>query len=170
MKIEPVTHYFQDDGIIPNSKFPLILYKNSFSQRGSAGASWLKDHFEANNWSNSWRNGVFSYHHYHSISHEVLGIYEGSATLLLGGENGELLEVQAGDILIIPAGIGHKNLKSSKDFAVVGAYPDGMNYDVLTGRPNDRPKADENIAKVPIPDSDPFLGKNDGLVIIWNHK
>jgi len=170
MKIEPVTYYFLDDGIIPNSKLPLVVYKNAFSQRGSAGAFWLEDRFETNHWSNSWRNGVFSYHHYHSISHEVLGIYEGSATLLLGGENGKPLEVQAGDILIIPAGVGHKNLNSSKEFSVVGAYPNGMNYNVLTGKPDERPRADENIAKVPIPDSDPLLGKNDGLIIIWNQK
>jgi uncharacterized protein YjlB len=170
MKIEPVTYYFPDDGIIPNSKLPLIVYKNAFSQRGSDGASWLEDHFEVNNWSNSWRNGVFSYHHYHSISHEVLGIYEGSATLLLGGEKGKQIEVQAGDILIIPVGLGHKNLKSSKDFAVVGAYPDGMDYDVLRGKPDERPRADVNIAKIPVPDSDPLLGKREGLVIIWNQK
>jgi uncharacterized protein YjlB len=170
MKIEPVIIYFQDDGVIPNSKFPLIIYKNSFSERGSAGAFWLEDHFEKNNWSNSWRNGVFSYHHYHSISHEVLGIYAGSATLLLGGARGQQMEVQAGDIIVIPAGVGHKNLKSSNDFAVVGAYPDAMDYDVLRGKPDERPKADNNIAKVPLPDIDPLLGKNEGLINIWDQK
>jgi uncharacterized protein YjlB len=170
MKIEPVTIYFQDDGVIPNSKFPLIFYKNSFLEKDSAGAFWLENHFKKNNWSNSWRNGVFSYHHYHSISHEVLGIYAGSATLLLGGAKGRQLEVQAGDILVIPAGVGHKNLKSSSDFAVVGAYPDGMDYDVLRGKPDERPKADKNIARVPIPDYDPLFGKNEGLTKIWISK
>jgi uncharacterized protein YjlB len=170
MDINPETYYFKDDGFIPNNKLPLLVFRNAFSERGSAGAVWLEDHFKNNSWYNSWGNGVFPYHHYHSITHEVLGIYEGSATLVLGGEKGEKLEVHAGDILVIPAGVGHKNLGSSKDFAVVGAYPDGIDYDVLKGRPEDRPRADENIAKVPVPHSDPLLGQNGGLTKIWNQK
>jgi uncharacterized protein YjlB len=170
MDIKPATYYFEDDGSIPNNKLPLLVYRNTFSERGSAGAVWLENHFKSNSWYNSWRNGVFPYHHYHSITHEVLGVYEGSATLLLGGEKGEKLEVRAGDILVIPAGVGHKNLGSSKDFAVAGAYPDGMDYDILKGRPEDRPRADENIARVPVPHSDPLLGNKEGLTKIWNQK
>ncbi len=164
-KIE--TYHFADDGLIPNSKYPLIIYKNAFSETGNEAASWLEKRFESNNWTNSWRNGVFSYHHYHSISHEVLGIYEGSATLFLGGENGQKLLVKAGDIIVIPAGVGHKNLGSSNDFKVIGAYPNGMDYDILRGKPEERKGADQNIANIPFPGSDPFLGKNDGLREIW---
>lgn len=163
----PEKYYFEDDGKIPNSKFPLLLYKNAFSERGNNGANWLEKHLAKNNWTNSWRNGVFTYHHYHSISHEVLGIYEGSALLKLGGEAGKEMKVEAGDIIIIPAGVGHKKLSSSADFAVVGAYPDGKSYDVLKGEAGERPKADQNIAAVPIPKLDPYLGQNGGLSEIW---
>ncbi|MCF0055698.1 cupin domain-containing protein [Dyadobacter sp. CY356] len=166
MKIE--TYLFKDDGLIPNSKYPLIIYKNAFSKRGKEAGSWLEKHFESNNWTNSWRNGVFSYHHYHSISHEVLGIYEGSATLFLGGEKGQKLLVSAGDIIVIPAGVGHKNLGSSNDFKVIGAYPNGMDYDILRGKPEERKQADQNIENVPFPDSDPFLGKSEGLRTLWS--
>jgi uncharacterized protein YjlB len=87
--------------------------------------------------------------------------------LHLGGEKGQKITVKAGDILVIPAGVGHKNLGSSQDFGVVGAYPDGRSWDVMRGQPGDRPKADERIAALPIPTTDPFLGKGDGLTKIW---
>ena len=87
--------------------------------------------------------------------------------LHLGGEKGEKIEVVAGDIIIIPAGVGHKNLTSSDDFGVVGAYPDGRNWDLLKGEPGERPKADKTIAALPIPDTDPLLGKSGGLKNIW---
>ncbi len=162
------TYFFDDDGNIPNSQYPLIIYKAAFSKSGNAGAKWLEQKFESNNWRNSWRNGVFPYHHYHSITHEVLGVYSGTALLHLGGENGEKLRVEVGDIIVIPAGVGHKNIESSKDFAIVGAYPNGMEYDLMKGKANERATADENISKVPFPDQDPLLEKNNGLMKIWS--
>ena len=160
--------YFEDDGEIPNNSLPLLLYRNAFEKRGKEAASWLEKHFHSNNWYNSWRNGVYNYHHYHSTSHEVLGVYAGRALLHLGGEQGKKVEVKAGDIIIIPAGVGHKNLESSADFAVVGAYPNGSDYDLKTGKQGERPEADRNIAQVPIPDADPLLGAEEGLQEIWD--
>jgi uncharacterized protein YjlB len=165
--IKPETFLFTDDGVIPNSKYPLLVYRKAFSATGSAGASWLEEHFAANNWTNSWRNGVYSFHHYHSTSHEVLGVYSGSALLQVGGEKGKQTRVQAGDVLVIPAGVGHKKLESSADFGVVGAYPDGRNFDTLRGQPGDRPQADRNIAAVPLPTTDPLLGQEGGLRLLW---
>lgn len=163
---EPQKLYFKDDGKIPNSKLPLLVYRGGLS--GNISASRLQKHFASNNWTNSWDNGVYSFHHYHSTSHEVLGIYAGSALLHLGGEHGEKVKVQAGDIIIIPAGVGHKNLGASSDFGVVGAYPDGRTWDLLKGLPGERPAADQNIAALPIPTADPLHGKGGGLLKIWN--
>ena len=114
-----------------------------------------------------WRNGIYTFHHYHSTTHEVLGCYEGSANILLGGEEGELLEVSAGDVVLIPAGVGHFNKGSSSDFGVVGAYPRGFDWDMQYGRPGERPKVLENIAAVPIPPMDPVAGEMDGLKKFW---
>lgn len=161
--------FFKDDGKIPNSQYPLILYRNAFSARGGSGASWLEEKFAANNWTNSWRNGIYSFHHYHSTSHEVLGVYSGSAMVHLGGEEGEKLNIEAGDIIIIPAGVGHKNL-GGRNLGVVGAYPDGRSWDLNRGLPGERPKVDQNILALSIPEADPLLGKSDGLVKIWNEK
>lgn len=163
---EPEVFYFKDDGNIPNSKYPLLLYRNAFSKRGDKGAAWLEQHFLNNNWSNSWRDGIFTFHHYHSITHEALGIYSGSALVHLGGEEGSKINIQAGDIIVIPAGVGHKNLESD-DLGVVGAYPGGMMYDLMRGDPGERPQADQHIAAVPVPEQDPLLGKNNGLINIW---
>ncbi|MCF0069018.1 cupin [Dyadobacter sp. CY261] len=164
---QPQTYFFKDDGSIPNNKFPLLVYHDAFQVTGREGAEWLEKRFAENSWTNSWRNGVFSYHHYHSITHEVLGVYAGNAVLHMGGEHGEKLQVVAGDVLVIPAGVGHRKLEASSDFAVVGAYPDGRDYDILRGEPGDRPRALENISKVPIPRLDPIWGADKGLSEIW---
>lgn len=165
--MQPEKLYFKDDGIIPNSPYPLLVYRQAFTARDAAGAAWLERQFARHNWTNSWRNGVYSFHHYHSTSHEVLGVYAGTALLHLGGEAGQKVTVQAGDILVIPAGVGHKNLGSDQ-LGVVGAYPDGRAWDVNRGLPGERPQTDKNIAALPIPATDPLLGSG-GLPTIWRH-
>lgn len=164
--METFQYQFEDDGTIPNSVFPLVIYKKAFPFADYLD-NVMEKAFARNNWTNSWRNGVYDYHHYHSISHEVLGIYKGSAELQLGGDNGEKVDVVEGDVIIIPAGTGHKMISSTDDFAVLGAYPDGMDYDLMTGADGDRPAADERIAKVPFPDNDPVLGERGGIMEFW---
>jgi uncharacterized protein YjlB len=70
-------------------------------------------------------------------------------------------------VLVIPAGVAHKNLGGENDVGVVGAYPDGRDYDMNYGKPGERPGTDENISGVPIPSGDPVLGNNKGLTTIW---
>jgi len=164
--VRPDQFYFEDDGLVPNSKLPLLLYKNAFDARQEDGAVWLEKKFLANNWYNSWRNGIFTFQHYHSITHEALGIYQGEVLVLLGGDKGKKVEVKAGTVIVIPAGVGHKNL-GDNGLGVVGAYPNGMDVDVLRAKPSDRPQADNNIALVPKPDYDPFIGKGGGVLDAW---
>lgn len=159
------TYIFSDDGKIPNNELPLIVYPNALPEHTPAACKRL---FEQHNWRNSWVNGVFSYHHYHSTTHEVLGCVSGSAKVQFGGERGEIIEVSAGDVVIIPAGVGHCNKGASGDFRVVGAYPNGRDWDVKTGNPDERPQALENIAAVPIPKQDPVYGTDDGLLEAWH--
>ncbi|MFO7845477.1 MAG: cupin domain-containing protein [Balneolaceae bacterium] len=164
--MKPETFYFDDDGSIPNNDLPLLLYRGAFSEKGSEGAEWLERTFANNNWTNAWRNGVYPFHHYHSTSHEVLGIYSGEAKLHLGGEQGEKLDVKAGDVIVIPAGVGHKNL-GSENLGVVGAYPNSRHHDLLRGEPDDRPEVIENIKAVPLPSRDPLFGKDGGVLDVW---
>lgn len=165
--METKTLFFEDDGEIPNNTLPLIMYLNAFSEKENISARRLKRIFAENDWGNAWKNGVYNYHHYHSITHEVLGIYAGTARLHLGGEEGEEVDVKADDIIIIPAGVGHKSIESSSDFGVVGAYPKGSEYDLKIGKQSERPEVLHNISKVPIPDTDPLQGREEGIIKIW---
>jgi uncharacterized protein YjlB len=163
---QPDIFYFKDDGKIPNSKFPLLLYHGMVPSGHDRPDQWYLEQFASQNWSNAWTNGIYGFHHYHSTSHEVLGIFSGSALLHLGGEQGEKVEVVKGDIIVIPAGVGHKKIKGS-NLGVVGAYPDGRDWDLLRGLDGERPQADENIRSLPVPSTDPILGPNKGLTTIW---
>jgi uncharacterized protein YjlB len=127
--------YFADGGDIPNSALPVIIYGQAMSEATPEAMEAL---FDANGWPSAWRYGVYDFHHYHSNTHECLGVARGSATLQLGGSNGRKVSVRAGDVLVLPAGLGHCNLGSSGDFLVVGAYPPGFSPDLLRGAPGER--------------------------------
>jgi uncharacterized protein YjlB len=167
--MEPIQLIFKDDGKIPNSKLPLLIYKNVFSEE-KADPQHMIEHFSRYNWRNAWTDGVYDFHHYHSNTHEAMGIHQGYATLQFGGESGEQVSVEEGDVVVVPAGVGHRKISASDDFGVVGAYPDGRDYDLLKGEKGERPKADENIAAVPLPDNDPVHGKMEGLLALWKEK
>jgi len=130
-------------------------------------ASTLEARFAANGWTSSWRNGLYGFHHYHSTAHEVLGVYSGQVRVLLGGEHGQSFALSAGDVLVIPAGVAHKNEEQSGDFRVVGAYPEGTSYDMQYGEPGERPTSDQNIQRVPLPSGDPVAGREGPLVRLW---
>jgi uncharacterized protein YjlB len=164
---QPESFIFKDDGTFPNSRLPLLLYRRALTFDGDDPASIFEERFAANDWTNSWRNGVYSFPHYHSTSHELLGVYQGSAKIRTGGDRGKIFDVQPGDVIVIPAGVAHQNLGASSDFGVVGAYPDGREWDLLRGLPGERPNADRNIANVPLPENDPVFGGDGPLTRIW---
>jgi uncharacterized protein YjlB len=92
----------------------------------------------------------------------------GSASITFGGPEGETVEVSSGDVVVIPAGVGHRNEGSSADFSVVGAYPPGQeNYDLRTGEGSERPEVLENIRSVALPEKDPLYGDRGPLVRRW---
>ena len=159
---------FADDGTFPNSKYPVIVYKDKIDFSKKNGPTAVEVLFQKNGWGNSWRNGIYSYHHYHSTAHEVLGVYSGSADVMLGGETkGESFHIEKGDVVLIPAGVAHKKLSSSDDFRVVGAYPEGQSWDMNYGKEGERPAADKNISKVPYPQNDPVDGESGPLQDYW---
>jgi uncharacterized protein YjlB len=97
----------------------------------------------------------------------VLAVYKGWVDALLGGDGGEIFRVSAGDVVILPAGTGHKNAGQGGGFSVVGSYPDGQFPDMNYCRPDELPQAVRNIASVPLPVSDPVLGTDGGLLDNW---
>jgi uncharacterized protein YjlB len=161
----PLTFTFADDGTFPNSRLPLLFYKAAIAPE-EASPEGFERLFADHGWPPQWRSGVYPFHHYHSTSHETLGIARGTARLMLGGPRGGEFDVAAGDVIVIPAGVAHRRLSASGDFLVVGAYPPGMDWDLLKGRAGERPEADRHIAAVPKPASDPVLGTG-GLPDLW---
>jgi uncharacterized protein YjlB len=157
----------EDDGIFPNSVLPVLHYKNVLDLPPLFPAAYIDNLFKSHQWQNSWKSGIYAYHHYHSTTHEVLGAYKGKTTLLLGGEKGVKVDFEKGDVLIIPAGVAHKNLGDEHDIACVGAYPEGKIYDMNYGKKEERAFAMNNIAEVPIPEKDPVLGLKGGLLKYW---
>lgn len=161
-----VTAVFADDGTFPNSRLPLLIYRKALSVE-AATPETFEALFEGNGWPPVWRSSRYIYHHYHSTAHECLGIASGEAKLQLGGPEGAEFDVVAGDVIVIPAGVGHQRLYASPDFLVVGAYPPGQDWDLLRGGPDDRPAADSNIARVALPETDPVGGIVGAVLDLW---
>ncbi len=67
-----------------------------------------------------------------------------------------------------PAGVAHKNLGEVHDVACVGAYPNGMDYDMNYGNNGERPHTDRKIREALLPEADPVYGKGHGLCQIWD--
>jgi len=135
-------YFFADDGVVPNNpRLPLIVYRGALETDGDAAARCVAL-FDRNGWTGAWKNGVYAHHHYHSSAHEVLGVAAGWVRVRLGGEGGQTVELRAGDVVVIPAGLAHKN--------------DGVSPDLLP-----------RIAAVPLPADDPVHGNSGPLIERW---
>jgi uncharacterized protein YjlB len=147
---------------IPNHpRFAVLLYHGV--EAAAAGAGAARALFADHGWGGAWVDGVFGFHHFHSTSHEALAVVAGGATLELGGPQGQAFEVSAGDVIVLPAGTGHRRASARAGFTVVGAYPAGQeDYDLLRGDdPAELAGARERIAALGPPPDDPVGG--DGV-------
>jgi uncharacterized protein YjlB len=161
-------HLFADDGAIPNNPtLPFLVYPGVLRLAGDDPAVVAETVFAANGWGGLWRNRIFQFPHYHSVAHEVLAICGGQATVRFGGERGLILTVSPGDVVVIPAGVGHQNLGASLDLLVVGGYPPGQAPDLCYGRPQERPQVLQNITHTPLPSTDPVYGESGPLLEQW---
>jgi len=160
---------FRDDGATPNNpRLPLIRYRTPVRLAdGLDPAAIFEQLFAANGWTDAWRNGMYDFLHFHTKTHEVLGIARGSVRAQLGGVHGRVIQLKGGDVVILPAGTGHQKLAASRDLLVVGAYPAAGKYDEPKPAEADHDKAVTAIAKVPIPAKDPVYGKDGPLLEHW---
>jgi len=158
------TLYFEDDGATPNSRLPVLLYHLQVEPYLDA-ASAFEALFAAHRWTPLWRGGIFDYHHFHPNAHEALGVASGRARVTMGGASGQTVSVKRGDVLVLPAGTGHRCVESSDDFQVVGAYPQGQeDYDIQRPDSAVHRRMLARIAAVPGPEQDPVRG---GLMTCW---
>jgi len=167
-RIEPVAFRFADDGLVPNNpRYPFLVYRGGIDVVGRDPAATIERHFAENGWGDMWRNGIYPFTHYHSRTHEVLGIARGRARVRFGGAMGEELEVAAGDVAVLPAGTGHQRLSASGDLLVVGAYPPAGTYDLCRATAQTRECALATIPHVPLPATDPLYGRDGPLMTLW---
>ena len=164
-KMKHQTFFFTDDGIIPNSHLPVVYYSQVAKNENLA--DWFENKFKENNWENNWRNTVLSYDHFHSNTHEVLALCGGTVSLKIGGKQGKVLDLSSGDVLIIPAGIGHYSVSNHTDYEFMGGYPDGNNWDLRTGFLQKRQEILANLAQVDLPKTDPIFGETGLLIRLW---
>jgi len=86
---------------------------------------------------------MFSETHFHSTTHEVLSIASGSAKCCFGGEENEgrvELVLEKGDVVLVPAGVGHRLLEDYGGFQMVGSYPGGTSWDMCYGHSGEQAK------------------------------
>jgi uncharacterized protein YjlB len=161
-------HLIKPAGSMPNNAgLPLLVYPGAVPIDSNDPAARFEKLFESNGWGGCWRNGIFPFHHFHSTAHEVLGVYSGSVRILFGGPEGVEVEAEAGDVIIVPAGVGHRRLGMRGKFGVVGAYPIGQQPDICEAGVGDLAHQSANIRDVPTPTSCPVAGSNGPLPNHW---
>ena len=162
---KPEQHTSRPSGMLPNSRFPLLVHRNAVPGGGAEAIIGL---FRRNGWLNNWRYpGIYTYPHFHSTTHECLGCAAGWMEVELFGRGGLKLRVEAGDVIVMPAGVSHQMVGSSADVLMVGGYPDGRDWDNMQEEKiteETRRAAVKRIMMLPIPARDPVTG---GPMLEW---
>ena len=182
----------ESDGMPNNDKLPLILYRAAVDLDDEEPESVFEKTFAQHGWGNGFRGDTFPFHHYHSVAHEVVGFARGRAEIQFGGPAGPIHQVQAGDAVVIPAGVGHRRLDETPGFSSVGAYPPGQSPDLCVMSESDariarqRPDmgnlevsvigeeelqaARASITGTALPLTDPIMGYSGPIMMHWRNR
>ena len=94
-------------------------------------------------------------------------IASGEVEVKLGGPAGRTLTFGPGDVIIIPAGVAHRNVGQSGPLQVVGAYPGAADYDTRRGDRAEYQDSKKAAASVKYQVSDPVTGGDGALKRLW---
>ena len=177
------------EGSPNNEALPLIVYRAAVDVSGEEPEGAVEKTFGENDWGDGFRGDTFPFHHYHSIAHEVVGCARGKARLQFGGPQGPVIDVQAGDAVLIPAGVVHCRLDDAPGYASVGAYPPGQQPDLCVSSEADAAAARQrddtgdldlkvvgrnelaatkaSIAGTALPETDPIAGPDGPVATLW---
>jgi uncharacterized protein YjlB len=151
------------DQVPNNGRYPAVIARDALG--GAQDDAEVKALLQANGWGGAWTWQVFTYHHFHPDAFEVLAVAHGSATLMLGGPQGEEVKVEAGDVVVLPPGFGHKQVEAHDSFAICGAYPPGQeDYSIIRAEDGYDDKVLAEIESVPTPQTDPVWGGSGPLL------
>ena len=164
-KEDIITYYFENDGDIPNNILPVVIYKNALHYMPDKN---VESTFLQNGWANNWHDIILTEDHFHSNTHEVLGLKSGQARLMLGGRKGKMVNVETGDVIILPAGVGHYSVDNSVEYQFVGGYPNGADWNLhFCLKKEDSQTILAEIANIPLPENDPVFGDDGPLFEFW---
>ncbi|SAL53135.1 Cupin domain protein [Caballeronia sordidicola] len=148
-----------------NSRLPVLIYRRALDPSTKDLGKAFEALFTRNEWPPQWRDSIFDYHHFHSTAHEALAVISGKGNVIIGGPGGDVISFEAGDVVLLPAGTGHCLQSTEGRFQVVGAYPEGQQWDIRRDA-----LSKEEIAAMealPFPRSDPVSGSEGPLLDQW---
>ena len=166
MMAEATLQTLEPDNGIPNSKLPLAFWRGRLPKDARSGSA-ATALFRKSGWQGTWVYTVFPYWHFHTRGHEALACVSGRARIGFGGDQGIKVDVEVGDVCVIPAGVGHRRLDSSSDFQMAGGYPPGQEGNIVRPGNLDDETIAREIAVLTLPETDPISGRNDGVVEAW---
>ncbi|KAK1613494.1 hypothetical protein BDP81DRAFT_443810 [Colletotrichum phormii] len=188
-QISPETFHIPPTPHSPNSKFPVIVYRNALENKSLEGAleaintsEWVKGgHWKIAN------ETLAATPHYHLTTHEAYTVLRGSGTYVLGkspldadtDELGNPVGVEfvarAGDVFAWPAGVTHFVKDTEDDYEVIGFYaltgfnsreePYDMEYALDSVEETDEKRW--RCEKVPGPIKDPLYGEAGPMPSLW---
>lgn len=160
------THVLRGNGRVPNSRLPLLIYRGAFE----SGPMKLEALMRKNEWPTDWHSsfGMYPRHHFHSDTHELIAVTRGQLVGRFGGHDGICATLATGDIVVIPAGVGHFGESRTEDLRLTGAFPIGHAiHDFRLGYPEEYARMVERVQRVPIPAYDPIYGARGPLIDLW---
>jgi len=163
-----IAHHIAANGSIPNHPcWPLLVYPSVVAIAEADPAAAFEELFDHNGWPAAWRNGIYPFHHFHCDAHEALGVYSGEVTAQFGGDDGIVITARPGDVIVLPAGTGHKKLSSRGALGIVGAYPAGQHPDMCTPLLSNLKRSAVAVGRVVLPQRDPVYGEGGPLFNHW---
>ncbi|KAI5459341.1 hypothetical protein BGZ63DRAFT_491549 [Mariannaea sp. PMI_226] len=171
---KPEVYRLTQTDFVPNSRLPVIVYRNVLPR--PLDETSTTQFLEKNEWIKGGTWGAIQRHHFHPNTHECYGVFSGSSVLLLGvgptedESLGHQIQMEAGDVIVLPAGVSHCSKDFNNDYRYVGVYPKGSpRWKNEYGKVKDTCQMlREQAESISIPDHDPVLGQNGPLCELWS--
>ena len=181
----PETYTLAPTPHVPNSPYPVLVYRAAIPAAARSVAA-VKALIEPHAWLHGGTWKAIRTIHFHSVTHECYAVLRGASVLLLGrgpldpersGGSGDEdtpfgveVEVRAGDVVVVPAGVSHASLSDDGAYEYAGLYPKGSprwDNNWCKAGPEETAEKAKTARAVPVPECDPVFGEGGPLVKIW---